>query len=69
MYAFSTVLAYLTTAKVRRDERGATAVEYGLLIALIAALLIVAVTALKDDIVGAFNTTGNAINPAPASGS
>jgi len=31
---------------VRRDDRGATAVEYGLLVALIAAVIITAVTAL-----------------------
>jgi pilus assembly protein Flp/PilA len=37
-----------------KDESGASAVEYGLLVSLIAVLLIVAMTSLKDAIVGAF---------------
>jgi len=36
------------------DERGATAVEYGLLVALIAAVIVVAVTYLGQDIRGLF---------------
>lgn len=69
MYAFSTVLAYLTTAKVRRDERGATAVEYGLLVALIAAVIIAAVLLLGGKIDGAFDTVNTELgksNPAPS---
>ena len=35
-----TLIQILTTIGVRRTERGATAVEYGLLIALIAAVIL-----------------------------
>lgn len=41
---------------MRSDEKGATAVEYGLMVALIAAVIIVAVRALGVDILGAFNS-------------
>ena len=47
--AYAHVLAFLTTFADRvdkRDERGATAVEYGLLVGLIAVVIIVAITAL-----------------------
>ncbi|MGM7777285.1 Flp family type IVb pilin [Arthrobacter sp. KNU-44] len=35
-----------SVSHVRRDETGATAVEYGIMVALIAVVIIVAVTAL-----------------------
>ena len=47
--AFVHVLAFLTVLDNRfegRRDRGATAVEYGLLVGLIAVVIIVAVTAL-----------------------
>ena len=44
----------LATATLR-DERGATAVEYGLMVALIAVAIIVAVTAVGDQLVALFN--------------
>jgi len=37
------------------DEKGATAVEYGLLVAFIAGVIILAVTALGLDVQGLFN--------------
>jgi pilus assembly protein Flp/PilA len=37
------------------SERGATAVEYGLMVALIAVVIIVAVTALGDNLSTTFN--------------
>jgi len=37
-----------------RDERGATAVEYGLMVALIAVVIIVAVTLLGTNLNGLF---------------
>jgi pilus assembly protein Flp/PilA len=42
------MLAFFSNAaaKVRRDEKGATAVEYGIMVALIAVVIIVAVTLL-----------------------
>jgi pilus assembly protein Flp/PilA len=50
MIVIATVLSYLTNAEARREEKGATAVEYGLLVALIAAVIIVAVTAFGTNL-------------------
>jgi len=44
-----------------RDERGATAVEYGLMVALIAIVIIVAVTALGTNLTSIFNKTASAV--------
>jgi Flp pilus assembly pilin Flp len=43
-------------------DRGATAAEYALLIAFIAAVLVVTVVAFRGVIVGAFNRTCDALN-------
>ena len=45
----------------RRDERGASAVEYGLLIAGIAALIVLVVFAFGDNIADIFNSTCDSI--------
>jgi pilus assembly protein Flp/PilA len=42
-------------------EEGATAVEYGLMVALIAAVIIAAVTALGVNVAAQFTTVANAI--------
>ena len=39
-------IMFIGDLKAKRDERGATAVEYGLMVALIAAVIITTVTAL-----------------------
>jgi pilus assembly protein Flp/PilA len=44
-----------------KDESGASAVEYGLLVALIAVGLITAMTGLKDSIATAFTSAGTAL--------
>jgi pilus assembly protein Flp/PilA len=44
-----------------REERGATAVEYGLLVALIAAVIVTVVATLGTKIQGAFQTVVNAL--------
>ena len=44
------------TAPLRRDDRGATAVEYGLIVALIAAVIIVVVGVLGKQVSDAFST-------------
>lgn len=44
-----------------RDERGATAIEYGLIAGLIAVIIIAAVTLLGTDIQGVFTQITNAI--------
>jgi pilus assembly protein Flp/PilA len=44
-----------------REERGATAVEYALMVALIAAVIIIAVTALGNNANDKFTEVGNAV--------
>ena len=44
-----------------REEDGATAVEYGLMVALIAAVIIVSVTALGTNIAAKFTTVATAV--------
>jgi pilus assembly protein Flp/PilA len=53
--------------KAKRDEineRGATAVEYGLMVALIAVVIIAAVTALGTGLKTKFETVSNAVTGA-----
>jgi len=45
-----------------RNERGASAVEYGLLVALIAIIIIVAVTTLGSHLSDVFQNTANSIH-------
>jgi len=48
------MLALIITA-LRNDERGATAVEYGVMVALIAVVIIAGVTLLGDNLLNLFN--------------
>jgi len=48
--------------KSRNEETGASAVEYGLLVALIAAVIVVAVIALGGMVKGAFESTCSGID-------
>lgn len=50
-----------TAINVRRD-RGATAVEYGLMVALIAAVIIVAVALLGSNLKDMFNTVAGKVS-------
>lgn len=43
------------------ESRGATAVEYGLLVALIAAIIVTVVATLGGSIAAAFSTVSNAV--------
>ena len=52
----------------RDEERGASAVEYGLLIAGIAALIVVVVFAFGDNISDIFNSTCDSVNGAGEAG-
>jgi pilus assembly protein Flp/PilA len=44
-----------------RNDRGATAVEYGLLVALIAIVIIVAVVFLGRNLLGTFNRVASSV--------
>jgi pilus assembly protein Flp/PilA len=46
------------------DERGATAVEYGLMVALIAVAIIIAVTLLGDNLSSLFDSVAGDVAPA-----
>lgn len=48
-------------AKITRNEQGATAVEYGLMVALIAAMIIGAVSVLGTNLSDLFTTIKDAI--------
>ncbi len=43
------------------DESGATAIEYGLIAALIAVVIITAVTTIGTNLKGTFNNVANAV--------
>ena len=49
-----------------KDESGATAVEYGLMVALIAVVIIFAVQTLVQNLNTTFTTAGNAVAGAGA---
>jgi pilus assembly protein Flp/PilA len=46
---------------LRKDEKGASAVEYGLLVAAIAALIVAAVFVLGNTVLGVFTETNKVI--------
>ncbi len=54
-------LKTLATTSLNRDDQGATAVEYGLMVALIAGVIIVAVTLIGTNLNTLFNTVATAI--------
>jgi pilus assembly protein Flp/PilA len=49
-----------------QDESGVTAIEYGLIAALIAVVIIGAVTTVGTDLSAVFNSVGNSLNTAIA---
>jgi len=64
--AYVHLLAMLTVVSGRfedRKDRGATAVEYGLLVGLIAAVIIVAVTLLGTKLDAFFDTVNAGLTP------
>jgi pilus assembly protein Flp/PilA len=58
----STLVGWLQSRVSLRDETGATAVEYGIMVALIAAVIVVIVAALGTEVRDAFQTVCTAIN-------
>ena len=57
---FVTLQSFLADHK--RDDKGATAVEYGLMVALIAVVIITAVTTLGTNLDTKFDSVGSAVN-------
>ena len=47
-----------------KDESGATAIEYGLIAALVGVALITALTAMEDDLSALFESIGNKLGTA-----
>lgn len=52
------------TQRLGRDDRGATAVEYGLMVALIAAAIVITVGALGTNLSNLFNSVAGTIGGA-----
>ncbi len=57
----------IANRKAEVEERGATAVEYGLMVGLIAVAIIGAVSFLSRSVKTTFNRTGNAMNTVSSS--
>ena len=55
-------------ARVDREDRGATMVEYGIMVALIAVIAIAAVTFLGRETCTTFNETGQKLDAATTTG-
>jgi len=47
-----------------RDDEGASAVEYGLIVGLIAVLLVVSLTSVKTGLVNLFDSAAGSLNTA-----
>lgn len=56
MFALASVMSYIVGLQDRQDEKGATAVEYGLLVALIAAVIVAVVATLGGKVSGGFSS-------------
>ncbi|WP_347108044.1 Flp family type IVb pilin [Paenarthrobacter sp. S56] len=58
-----TITSYIAGVKDRftKEEKGATAVEYGLLVALIAAVIVGTVLTLGQDVLRGFTTVTNTL--------
>lgn len=56
------MLQHLRSVLAKRDEDGASAVEYGLLVAAIAAVIVLIVFALGGIIKSAFKSTCDSVN-------
>jgi pilus assembly protein Flp/PilA len=57
----SHLIKFQTRVAALRSDRGATAVEYGLMVALIAIVIIVAVTLLGTNLSSLFNTVATKV--------
>ena len=61
--AYTTLVSLVAFAqdRLKNDEKGATAVEYGLMVGLIAVVIIAAVTLLGNQLNALFTTIANAL--------
>ena len=66
--AYAAVATFVAFAqeRLRRDEKGATAVEYGLIVGLIAVVIIIAVSTLGEQLNGLFESVSEELPEAPA---
>jgi len=55
------LIAMLQAFVTRRNDEGATAVEYGLMVSLIAAVIVGAVTLIGGNLTGLFNTVAASV--------
>ena len=62
MFQFSTLALHGLLRHFLRDERGATAIEYGLLAAGIAGVIIAVVFGLGTNLTGTFSSVSSALN-------
>jgi pilus assembly protein Flp/PilA len=60
-YATLVSLVAFAQDRLKRDEKGATAVEYGLMVGLIAVVIIAAVTLLGDQLAALFQSISDAL--------
>ncbi len=61
---FATSLIIRTIARALRQQRGATAIEYGLILALMVIAMIVGLTALANSTTGMWNTVDTKVSAA-----
>ena len=65
MLAFLVTLQSFVAGRLERDDKGATAVEYGLMVGLIAAVIVLTVAALGTKLDGLFSFVNTSIPAAP----
>lgn len=65
-YALATMQAFFSTRLDSRKDRGATAVEYGLMVGLIAVAIIAAVVLLGGELTTLFTDVSETIPEVPA---
>jgi pilus assembly protein Flp/PilA len=65
---YATLVSFIAVAanRIEREEKGATAVEYGLMVGLIAVVIIAAVTLLGTQLKELFTTITNELKPKAA---
>jgi pilus assembly protein Flp/PilA len=62
MLSYVAYVATFVVARLRRDDRGVTAVEYGLILALIAGVIIAGLLLLGPALNNLFTNSANCVN-------